>query len=181
MKRYLKKIIWFTGLSGSGKTTLSLALIKKLKKKKFKVLKLDGDNFRKKTSNKNSFSKLNIIKNNFEIIKYAKKKQNYQDFIIVSVISPLKITRLKAKKTFGKNYLEVFVRCPLNELVKRDTKGLYKLAREKKINNLIGYNSKILYEKTKYKKIIVNTKMNNLSQSTKKIIHHLNKELKINV
>ena len=78
-------------------------------------------------------------------------------------------------------YLEVFVRCPLNELVKRDTKGLYKLAREKKINNLIGYNSKILYEKTKYKKIKVNTKMLNLSQSTKKIIHHLNKELQINV
>ena len=95
-------------------------------------MKLDGDIFRKKNLNKNSFSKQNIIKNNLEIIKYVKKQQNKQDFIIISVISPLKITRIKAKKTFDKNYLEVLVRCPLRELVKRDTKGLYKLAKEKK-------------------------------------------------
>jgi adenylylsulfate kinase len=181
VQEYLKKIIWFTGLSGSGKSTLSTALIKKLKRRNYKILKLDGDIFRKKNFNKNSFSKLNIIKNNLEIIKYVKKKQNKQDFIIISVISPLKITRIKAKKTFGKNYLEVLVKCPLTELVKRDTKGFYKLAKEKKINNLIGYNSKILYEKTKYKKILINTKMYNLSESITKIIHSLNKEFKINV
>ena len=42
------KIIWFTGLSGSGKTTLSNYIFKKLKNKKFKVKKIDGDVFRKK-------------------------------------------------------------------------------------------------------------------------------------
>ena len=42
------KIVWFTGLSGSGKTTLSNCVYKKLKKKKFRVKKIDGDLFRKK-------------------------------------------------------------------------------------------------------------------------------------
>ena len=37
------KIIWFTGLSGSGKTTLSKYLSKKLKNKKFRVKKIDGE------------------------------------------------------------------------------------------------------------------------------------------
>ena len=42
------KIIWFTGLSGSGKTTLANAFYKLLKRKKYKVKKIDGDAFRKK-------------------------------------------------------------------------------------------------------------------------------------
>ena len=51
------KIIWFTGLSGVGKTTISNNLFRLLKKKKYKVLKLDGDQFRKKLKNTKNFSK----------------------------------------------------------------------------------------------------------------------------
>ena len=46
--------------------------------------------------------------------------------------------------------------------MKRDTKGLYKLADQKIIKDLIGYNSKIIYEKSTYKKIIINTEKNNI-------------------
>ena len=42
------KVIWFTGLSGSGKSTLSSHLHSLLKKKKYKILTVDGDKFRKK-------------------------------------------------------------------------------------------------------------------------------------
>ena len=49
-------------------------------------------------------------------------------------------------------------------MIRRDTKGLYKLAIKKKIKNLIGYNSKIVYEKSKYKKIIINTEKNNINE-----------------
>ena len=67
------KIIWFTGLSGSGKTTLS-NYISKILKKKFKTLKVDGDIFRKK-KNINSFTNIDIIKNNMSIINYLEKKK----------------------------------------------------------------------------------------------------------
>ena len=67
-----------------------------------------------------------------------------------------------AKKRFGKNYHEIYVKCSVKVLVKRDTKGLYKLADQKIIKNLIGYNSKIIYEKSKYRKIIINTEKNNI-------------------
>ena len=56
-----------------------------------------------------------------------------------------------------KNYFEITVQCSLRELIKRDTKGLYKLAKENKMKNLIGYKSKILYEKSKYKTLKINT------------------------
>ena len=70
----IAKIIWLTGLSGSGKSTISNYLTKILKKKKFKVLKVDGDIFRKNSKNKNKFTVENITINNLKIIDYLKKK-----------------------------------------------------------------------------------------------------------
>lgn len=169
-KNYLSKVVWLTGLSGAGKSTLANKLHKNLKIKKYKIKKIDGDKFRKKTQNFKNFSKKNIINNNNLIINNIKKIYKNFDFCIVSVISPLRKTRARAKKIFGLNYFEVYVKCGIKELEKRDTKGLYQLARDNKINNLIGYNSKINYENSKYKKIVVNTKLLNIKDSIKKII-----------
>ena len=72
-----------------------------------------------------------------------------------------------AKKLFKKNYIEVFVYCPIAELIKRDTKGLYKLAKDKKITNLIGYKSNIKYQKSTYKKLTINTKKNSIIKCMK--------------
>jgi len=166
------KIIWLTGLSGSGKTTLSNHVSKKLKYQKFKVKKIDGDLFRKKNKT-DKFNKSSIIKNNLSIINYVDKIKEKYHFIIISVISPLKKTRQKAKKIFGSNYYEVYVNCSIRELIIRDTKNLYKMAKIGKIKNLIGYNSKINYEKTSYKKITVHTHLETLKQSSKKIIDRI--------
>ncbi len=167
------KIIWFTGLSGAGKTTLSDALSKKLLNLGHKLIKIDGDVFRKKKKNINNFSKKNILKNNKMIINHVNKLQKKYEFVIVSVISPLLETRKEAKKKFGKNYFEIFVKCSLKTLIKRDTKGLYKSAIQKKLKNLIGFNSKIAYEKSKYKKITINTEKYNIKDSLDKIINKI--------
>ena len=158
------KVVWFTGLSGSGKTTLSEAFITELKKIDYKIKKVDGDIFRKQKKNLKKFTKKNIIENNKSIINYIDEIKHNYEYIIVSVISPLLKTRLEAKKKFGKNYFEVYVKCSIKTLIKRDTKGLYKLAIQKKIKNLIGYNSKIVYEKSRYKKIIIDTEKNNIKK-----------------
>jgi len=167
------KVIWFTGLSGSGKTTLAKEIKKRLKKKNYKIKLIDGDIFRKKTRNKNNFTKINIIRNNLKIINYIENIQKNYDFIIISVISPLLKTRKIAKKKFGNNYLEIFTKCKIKELIKRDTKGMYKLANEKKIQNLIGYNSRIIYEKSNYKILTINTDRLSKLDSVKKIFRNI--------
>lgn len=172
-----KKIVWFTGLSGSGKTTLANALISELKKKykikKKYIVAIDGDKFRKKNKKKNIFSKRNIIENNNSIINYVKKIKSKFNYIIVSVISPLKVTRVSAKKIFGESYYEVYVHCNLKTLQKRDTKGLYLKAKKNQLKNLIGFNSKIKYETSKYKTIMINTDKLSKKNSIKKIIKNL--------
>ena len=153
----MTKILWFTGLSGVGKSTLSKILGIKLTKLNFKVKIIDGDIFRTKNKNKNNFSKTNILKNNLSIINYIKKIQKRYDFILVSVISPLLITRNIARTKFGVNYFEIYVKCKIKTLEKRDTKQLYAMAKKNLIKNLIGYNSNIKYEVSRYKKIIIDT------------------------
>lgn len=162
------KIVWFTGLSGSGKTTLSIIIARKLKKK-YKVKIIDGDLFRKKNNIK-TFNRKEITQNNLLIIKYINNIIHNYDYIIVSVISPLKKTRKIAKELFGKNYFEVFTKCNLKTLIKRDTKKLYEKAKKKLIKNLIGFNSKIKYERTNYKKIIVNTENETIKESADKVL-----------
>ena len=170
MKKKESNILCFTWLSGGGKTTLANQTYKNLNKYNFKLLKIDGDIFRKKTKNKNNFTKKNIIFNNNRIILYVKRLEKKFDFIIISVISPLLVTRKKARKIFKHRYIEIYTKCGLKELIKRDTKGLYKKARNKLVNNLIGFNSKIKYEKSNYKKIIVDTKKYNISKCTNLIL-----------
>lgn len=163
------KIVWFTGLSGSGKTTLASHIYKKLKKKKYKIKIVDGDIFRKKNS-VNKFTKKEIIKNNFQIIKYVRDIQSKYDYIIVSVISPLEKTRKYANKIFKEKYFEVYTKCSLKELVKRDPKKLYYKARKNIIKNLIGFNSNIKYELSKHKKITVFTDKKTIDQCARTIL-----------
>ena len=166
----MAKIIWLTGLSGAGKTTLCKKI--KLHLKNQKCLVVDGDIFRKK-SKQFSFSKKNIIKNNLKIINYCKKNFDKFEYILVSVISPLKKTRKYAYRIFKENYFEIHVFASKKTLVKRDTKGLYNLYKKGLINNLVGFNSKINYEKSEHKNLRINTNILNIKQSVSKIAKYI--------
>ncbi len=166
----MAKIIWLSGLSGSGKTTLCNKIKKNLNEK-YKCLTIDGDIFREKNK-QFSFSKKNIIKNNLQIIKYIKKNFEKYDYILVSVISPLKKTRKYAYKIFKQNYYEIYVYASIKTLLKRDTKGLYNLAKKGLIKNLIGYKSKIDYELSDHKFLRINTNILSTYNCIKKILKY---------
>tara|TARA_B110000438_G_scaffold279935_1_gene304768 strand:- start:223 stop:735 length:513 start_codon:yes stop_codon:yes gene_type:complete len=161
------KLLWFTGLSGSGKTTLG-KLLNLYLKKNYQTLHIDGDIFRKKKKTKFKLSRKNIINNNIAIINMCKKSINKYDYIIVSAISPLRYSRNLAKKTFGNKYIEFLVKANISDLFKRDTKLLYKRAREENFQ-VLGYNSKIKYEFSKYKTNLINTSKMNKSECLIKI------------
>ena len=89
---------------------------------------------------------------------------------MVSVISPLRKSRLKAKKVFKKKYYEILVKCSLKTLQKRDTKGLYLKAKKKIIKNLIGYNSKIKYQYSRYRVTKIETEKKSKNQCVRDIL-----------
>ncbi|MFC1675853.1 adenylyl-sulfate kinase [Planctomycetota bacterium] len=167
-------IIWFSGMSGAGKSTIACELEQRLKKSGYSVNWIDGDIFRKATSTPGSFTKEEILNNNYRIIEHCRDIVEKSDFLIVSVISPYEQTRSFARESFGSRYFEVFVECPIDELIQRDTKGLYSKAINGQIDNLIGFSKKSVYERPCDPEIVVNTLELSLDESVEVILKELN-------
>lgn len=165
--------IWLTGLSGSGKSTIANKLIEELNKRNIHPELLDGDIIRENLSKGLTFSPEDVHENNKRITFVCKLLTKHGVFNIVSAISPFKHSRNYARKEIG-NFLEVFVKCPLEICKKRDVKGLYTKVEKGEITNFLGIHTP--YEEPENPEVVVETHKENLEESTKKIIDKL-KEL----
>ena len=150
-------IFWFTGMSGVGKTTIAEGVKVSLESDGFQVLIIDGDNVRSELHNNLGFSKLDIVENNRLISELCIKNQTKYDVILVSIISPFEKSRNNARESIGNNFFEIYFYAGLDTLQKRDTKGLYKKARNNQIDNLIGVSAKIKYEPPSSPDLTINT------------------------
>jgi len=132
-------VIWLTGLSGAGKTTLARHFELELSKRGYLTQVLDGDNMRTGLNNNLGFSPTDRLENIRRIAEVSKLFVNCGIICINSFISPTKEIRDMARNIIGDNdFIEVYVNASLATCEKRDTKGLYKLAREGKIKNFTG-------------------------------------------
>lgn len=147
-------VVWFTGPSGSGKTTVSHALAKKLRNEGLKVEILDGDIIRKSLYPHLGFSEEARKTHNRVVIHMAKLLSRNGVIALVSLISPYKSVREFARKEIG-NFLEVYMRCSLEERIRRDPKGLYAKALRGEIKNLTGYDG--VYEEPESPEVILDT------------------------
>jgi len=137
--------IWLTGISGAGKTTLANALQTQFKENKIISLCVDGDNLRNGLCQDLGYTDLDRKENMRRASCIAKMINNQGQIAIVSLISPFKAEREKAKNYIGENkFLEVFVDCSYEECLKRDVKGLYKKVEAGFINQFTGKDS--IYE-----------------------------------
>ena len=136
------KLIWFTGLSGAGKSTLANALEIELHKIGKHTYLLDGDNLRQGLNKDLGFSDADRIENIRRVAEVAKLMIDAGLIVIAAFISPFREQRAMVENLVGKaHFIEVYVNTPLEICEARDTKGLYKLARQGKITNMTGLSS----------------------------------------
>jgi len=140
------RICWFTGLSGAGKTTIATKVKEILEGEGKRILLIDGDEIRAKYLKALGFSRDDIVTNNRFIAGICKERMKEFDYIFVSVITPFNEIRQELRNHFPKEYLEIYVKATLEQVVKRDVKGLYKKALEGKISNFIGVDPAVPYE-----------------------------------
>jgi sulfate adenylyltransferase/3'-phosphoadenosine 5'-phosphosulfate synthase len=163
-------VVWFTGLSGAGKSTIANALKSELEARGRHVELLDGDEVRTHLSKGLGFSKEDRDTNIRRIGYVARLVARSGGVAITAAISPYRDVRDEVRaQTPG--FVEVFARAPLDTLVERDVKGLYKKAIAGEIANFTGVSDP--YEEPLHPEVVCDTSRESPDQSLAMVIDAL--------
>ncbi len=165
-------VIWFTGLSGSGKSTLAHAVEEKLYKMGRLTFVLDGDNIRHGLNKNLGFSPEDREENIRRIGEVAKLFAQAGIITMTAFISPYRKDRDKARALLNDGeFIEVFVKVPLEVAEQRDPKGLYKKARAGEIKQFTGIDAP--YEEPLNPELVIDTSKLSLEESADMVINYL--------
>jgi len=163
-------VVWFTGLSGAGKSTIASRLQSELTRRGRHSELLDGDEVRMHLSKGLGFSKEDRDTNIRRIGYVARLIARSGGVAITAAISPYREVRDELRgETPG--FVEVFVRAPLDTLVERDTKGLYRKAIAGEIANFTGVSDP--YEQPLHPEVVCDTSVESPAQSVTKVLDQL--------
>ena len=164
-------VLWFTGMSAVGKTTIANLLDQLLLQNKNHSYVLDGDMMRSGLTSDLGFDRKSREENLRRMRFVAEMFCDAGVITIVTLISPYKQDREKARLLIKDRFIEVYLKASLEVLEKRDPKGLYKLAREGKIADFTGINSP--YERPEKPDIELNTEIDTAESCAGKVFSYL--------
>lgn len=130
-------ILWMIGLAGSGKTTIGQQVYASLKQGNPATVFLDGDHFRDIMGNDLGHSLDDRRRNGQRMAQFCAFLDSEGIDVVCCILSMFPEQRQFCRDTF-KHYVEVFVDVPMEELLRRDQKGLYSAALAGKIKNVTG-------------------------------------------
>ena len=160
-------VFWITGLSGSGKTAIAEKIKNKISKKYGPTIALSGDDLRK-IFNFNKFSRKQRLVYALSYSKFCKHLTDKNINLIFSTVSLFHKVR-KWNKTNIKNYVEVYIKSDIQEIIKKKNKFFYK----RNYKNIVGKNLKAEFPKSP--DIIIK---NNFTKSLNKLSDELLKKIK---
>lgn len=150
--------VWLTGLSGAGKTSIAFQVEAVLVNHGIAAYGLDGDNVRSGLNCNLGFTKEDRKENIRRVAEVAKLFADSGQVCLCSFVSPFEEDRQMARAIHKRSdlpFFEVFVDTPLQVCEARDTKGLYKKARQGAIKGFTGIDQ--MYEKPVHPDLVVTT------------------------
>jgi len=164
---------WFTGLPCCGKTTVADKVAVALKQQGLCVERLDGDIVREGLTSDLGFSKKDRDENIKRVSYVAKLLTRNGIAVLATFVSPYKARREQSRKEIG-DFVEIYVKCPVELCMKRDVKGMYKKAIAGNIKDFTGVDDP--YEEPDHPELVIETDRETVDDSVKKVLRKL-KEL----
>jgi adenylylsulfate kinase len=160
--------VLMTGFSASGKSTIAHSIERELFKQDVRAYVLDGDNIRHGLNSNLSFSREDRKENLRRIVEVSKLFVDAGMLVLGAFIFPYREDREYVRKRFeNDNFLEIYVKCSIEQCEKRDPKGQYKKARAGIIKNYTGISSP--YEEPESPDLIIDTESTDIKRSLQMI------------
>lgn len=163
--------LWFTGLPCSGKSTVADVVAKELRKMGLKAERLDGDIIRKHLWKELGFSREDRDENIRRAAFLAGLLTRNGIAVLTSFISPYRELRDYARREIG-DFVEIYVKCPVEVCIQRDTRGMYQKALAGEIPNFTGVSDP--YEEPLNPELVIESDKELLAESVTKVITKIN-------
>jgi cytidine diphosphoramidate kinase len=135
------RTIWITGLSGAGKSTLAVELTERIRALGQVVVLLDGDELREvfgavaaNTQNHSREARLMLA---MQYAQLCRVIASQGPTVVIATISLFKEVHAWNRENLP-GYFEVYLRVPMQELRRRDPKGIYRRFDDGTLANVAG-------------------------------------------
>ncbi|MBY0086603.1 adenylyl-sulfate kinase [Brevibacillus sp. M2.1A] len=167
-------VLWFTGLSGAGKSTLANAVEHELHQRGVASYVLDGDNIRHGLNRGLGFGAEDRRENIRRIGEVAKLFVEAGVITLTAFISPYREDRELARNLVeAGEFIEVYVKCSLDECERRDVKGLYQKARSGEIGQFTGISAP--YEEPVQAELVIESDKQTIEEAVQIVLTYLEK------
>lgn len=123
------QVIWITGLSGAGKSTLAHEIVRRLRAEGRAVVMLDGDELREAfgtvTANANNHGREGRMALAMQYAHLCRVIAAQGLTVVIATISLFREVHAWNRDNLP-GYFEVYLKVPVDELRRRDPKGIYR-------------------------------------------------------
>ncbi|MDE1820348.1 MAG: adenylyl-sulfate kinase [Euryarchaeota archaeon] len=164
-------VVWVEGLPSSGKSTVAKAVAEGLRAEGWRAEVLDGSETRRLIKTSAEHTRADRERRAARLGHLAHLLAENGAATLVPMSTPHEAARKAARTNGGERFVEVWLRCPLEECQKRDTKGLYRRAAQGLIPRMVGINDP--FEPPAHADLIVDTAGASVEASAEKVLAYL--------
>ncbi len=158
--------VLLTGMSGAGKSTTAKLLARRLREAGTRVELLDGDVIRTYLSKGLGYTREDRNENIKRIGFVCELLSRNGVVAVVAAIAPFREARDEMRSRI-QNFVEVYVKCPLEVLISRDDKGLYKKALAGEISHFTGVSDP--YEQPLHPEVTIDSSLEGPEEAAAKV------------